>query len=106
MAASKGTPHGIPGSDCTGEKLMLVLVLLLHWSGSSWFNEGFCSASSESFNLLAVPPIGRELFIMASTSYRFISKLVTAFKPLNFIAAMSYASAASSSVAETIKTDR
>lgn len=72
------------------EKLMLPL--LLH-RGS------FSSASSETFMRFAEPPMGRGLLAMASMSYRFISKLVTAFMPLNLIAAMSYASAASSSVA-------
>lgn len=61
--------------------------------------EGFCSASSEIFRRFADPPIGSELLEIASTSYRFISKFVTAFSPRNLIAAMSYASAASDSVA-------
>jgi hypothetical protein len=44
--------------------------------------------------------IGRSLRAIASRLYRLGSKLVTALSPLNLIAAMSYASAASSSVAE------
>ncbi|PON84731.1 LOW QUALITY PROTEIN: hypothetical protein TorRG33x02_194350 [Trema orientale] len=86
---------------CKAEKLMLLLlvVLLLLHACWSWFIDGFSSASRESFKRLAAPPTGRALFAIASTSYRFISKFVTAFTPLNLIAAMSYASAASSSVA-------
>lgn len=48
---------------------------------------------------LAGAPIGRSVFAMASMSYLLSSKLVTAFGPRNLIAATSYASAASSSVA-------
>ena len=57
------------------------------------------SVSGETLKRFAMPPTGRELFNIASTSYRLISKLVTALAPLNFMAAISYASAASSSVA-------
>lgn len=58
------------------------------------------SIACASFSLFAAPPpIGNVLLSrMLFTSYRFISKFVTAFKPRNFIAAISYASAASSSV--------
>lgn len=57
------------------------------------------SDGKESDEFLALdekPPIGRVLLAMLFTSYRLMSKLVTALNPLNFMAAISYASAASS----------
>lgn len=54
---------------------------------------------STSFSRFAAPPMGNVLLSsMLLTSYLLMSKLVTAFSPLNLIAAMSYASAASSCV--------
>lgn len=96
MVESNGTPHGMVETDWIGEKLML---LLAHGIWRDVLNGSFSSASRESFRRFADPPIGRGPREMASTSYRFISKFVTAFSPRNLIAAMSYASAASSSVA-------
>lgn len=74
--------------------MLLPLPLLLVYCGSSWWlltNEGFCSASDvETFMRFAAdPPTGSELLEIASTSYRLISKFVTAFTPRNLIAAMS-----------------
>ncbi|MFS7967033.1 hypothetical protein Hanom_Chr09g00780971 [Helianthus anomalus] len=54
--------------------------------------------SIEVLDLLHMPPIGRFLLAMLFTSYRLMSKFVTAFNPRNLMAAMSYASAASSCV--------
>lgn len=48
---------------------------------------------------LAEDPMGSSVQAMASMLYLLSSKLVMALTPLNLIAAMSYASAASSSVA-------
>lgn len=47
------------------------------------------SVAGETFKRFATPPTGSELFNIVSTSYRLISKLVTALEPLNFMAAMS-----------------
>lgn len=80
----------------------MLLQQLLFKGCCSWCACGDSDSDSrESLRRLAAPPIGSSLLVIASTLYLFISKLVTAFKPLNFIAAISYASAASSSVPDT-----
>ena len=64
---------------------------------------GFMSCShvsGENLSRLAEDPMGSSVHAIASTLYLLSSKLVIELTPLNLIAAMSYASAASSSVAE------
>mgnify|MGYP003702079275 CR=1 FL=1 len=51
--------------------------------------DGASSRPALVLRLPAMLPIGRLLLIMLSTLYRPISKLVTAFRPRNLIAAMS-----------------
>lgn len=92
--------------------LLLLLLFTVSWTSSlllmtCWLDTTLYSMASVLGSLflflLATSPARRVLLAMIlSTSYLVMSKLVTAFNPRNLIAAISYASAASSWVPNLI----